>query len=138
MLMPKKTKHRKMQKNLNFKSATSRGSNIEFGKYALKALEPKWITSRQIESARRAMTRHVKRGGKIWIRIFPDKPITQKPQEVRMGGGKGAPDHFVSVVEPGRILFEMAGVSKEVATEALKLASYKLPIKTKVIIKEER
>jgi large subunit ribosomal protein L16 len=135
MLMPKKTKFRKMQKNPQTGKAT-RGQNIDFGKIAIKALEPGWITSRQIESARRAMTRYVKRGGKIWIRIFPDKPVTKKPNEVRMGSGKGAPDHFVAVVKPGRVLFEMDGVSIEVAKEAMRLATHKLPVKTKIVLRD--
>lgn len=137
MLMPKKTKFRKMMKNPQTGNAT-RGQNVDFGKFALKALEPAWITSRQIEAARRAMTRYIKRGGKVWIRIFPDKPITKKPNETRMGSGKGSPDHFVAVVKPGRILFEMDGVAPEIAKEALRLASHKLPIKTRIIIEEER
>ena len=135
MLMPKKTKHRKQMKNPQYGKET-RGTEISFGKYAIKSLGAGWITSRQIESARRAMTRHVKRGGKIWIRIFPDKPITQKAAEVGMGKGKGALDHYVAVVKPGRILFEMDGVERNVAREALKLATYKLPVKTKIIEKE--
>lgn len=135
MLAPKKTKYRKMQKNPQTGKAT-RGTNIDFGKYAIKALEPAWITSRQIEAARRAMTRYIKRGGKIWIRIFPDKPITKKPNEVRMGSGKGNIDHYAAVVKPGRILFEMDGVTPEVAKEALRLATHKLPIKTKIIVKD--
>jgi large subunit ribosomal protein L16 len=137
MLQPKKTKYRKMQKNPQTGKAT-RGTNVDFGKYALKALEPAWITSRQIEAARRAMTRYIKRGGKIWIRIFPDKPITKKPNEVRMGSGKGNIDHYAAVVKPGRILFEMDGVTPEVAKEALRLARHKLPIKTKIIIKDSQ
>lgn len=135
MLAPKKTKYRKMQKNPQTGKA-SRGTNIDFGRYAIKALEPAWITSRQIEAARRAMTRYIKRGGKIWIRIFPDKPITKKPNEVRMGSGKGNIDHYAAVVKPGRILFEMDGVTPEIAKEALRLAKHKLPIKTKIIMKD--
>ena len=135
MLQPKKTKFRKSMKNPQTGNAT-RGSNVDFGKYALKAMEPAWITARQIEAARRAMTRYVKRGGKIWIRIFPDKPVTKKPNEVRMGSGKGSLDHFVAVVKPGRILFEMDGVPLDVAKEALRLAHHKLPIKTKFIVKD--
>ncbi len=139
MLMPKKTKFRKSQKNPQTGKAT-RGNQIAFGKYALKAIEPAWLTSRQIEAARRAMTRSVKRGGKIWIRVFPDKPVTKKPNEVGMGKGKGAPDHFVVVIKPGRIIFEMDGISVEQAREALRLASHKLPMKTKTIqkIQEEK
>lgn len=135
MLAPKKTKYRKMQKNPQTGNAT-RGTNIDFGHYAIKALEPSLITSRQIEAARRAMTRYIKRGGKIWIRIFPDKPITKKPNEVRMGSGKGSVDHYAAVVKPGRILFEMDGVAPEIAIEALRLAKHKLPIKTKIITKD--
>ncbi len=137
MLQPKKTKYRKMQKNPQTGKA-GRGTNIDFGKYAIKALEPAWVTSRQIEAARRAMTRYIKRGGKIWIRIFPDKPITKKPNEVRMGSGKGNIDHYAAVVKPGRILFEMDGVSPEIAREALRLAKHKLPIKTKIIVKDSQ
>ncbi len=112
------------------------GSTIAFGDYALMTTEPAWITARQIESARRAMTRYVKRGGKIWIRIFPDKPVTKKPAEVRMGSGKGAPDHWVAVVKPGRVMFEMSGVPEPVAKEAMRLAGHKLPIPTKFMVKE--
>lgn len=135
MLLPRKTKFRKSHKNLLYGIET-RGTQIDFGKYALKALEAKWIDSRQIESARRAMTRYIKRGGKIWIRIFPDKPVTKKPSEVTMGNGKGAVDHYVFQVRPGRILFEMDGVAEDVAREALRLGAHKLPIKTKIIVKE--
>lgn len=135
MLQPKKTKYRKSMKNPQTGNAT-RGANIDFGKYAIKALEPAWISSRQIEAARRAMTRYIKRGGKIWIRIFPDKPVTKKPNEVRMGSGKGNLDHYVAVVKPGRILFEMDGVPLDVAKEALRLARHKLPIKTKFVVKD--
>ena len=135
MLQPRKTKYRKSMKNPQTGNAT-RGANIDFGKYAIKALEPAWITARQIEAARRAMTRYIKRGGKIWIRIFPDKPITKKPNEVRMGSGKGSLDHYVAVVKPGRVLFEMDGVPADVAKEALRLARHKLPIKTKFIVKD--
>lgn len=135
MLMPKKTKYRKTMKNPQYGKDT-RGLEIVFGRYAIMSLGSGWISSRQIESARRAMTRHVKRGGKIWIRIFPDKAVTKKPNEVGMGSGKGALDHYVAVVKPGRILFEMDGVTKEIALEALKLATYKLPVKTKVLDKE--
>ncbi|MDD5692990.1 MAG: 50S ribosomal protein L16 [Patescibacteria group bacterium] len=135
MLMPRKTKYRKSQKNPQTGKAT-RGQHIEFGKIGIKAMEPAWVTSRQIEAARRAMTRYIKRGGKIWIRIFPDKPVTKKPNETRMGSGKGSPDHFIAVVKPGRVLFEMDGVSTSVAKEALRLASHKLPIKTKIVVKD--
>lgn len=134
MLMPKKTKFRKSQKNPQTGKST-RGTEIAFGGYALKATQTAWLTSRQIEAARRAMTRSVKRGGKIWIRIFPDKPVTKKPNEVGMGKGKGSPDHFIYVVKPGRIIFEMDGISEDAAREAMRLASYKLPFKTKIIAK---
>ena len=130
MLMPRKVKHRKVQKNLS-KGLAYRGSTIVFGDYGLKALEQFWLTSRQIEAARVAINRTMKRGGKMWIRIFPDKPITSKPAETRMGKGKGAPDHWVAVVKPGKILFEVQGVEEELAKKALNLASNKLPIKTK-------
>jgi large subunit ribosomal protein L16 len=132
MLMPKRTKHRKQQKG-NMRGAAHRGSNIDFGEYALQALEPGRITARQIEAARVALTRHVKRGGKIWIRVFPDKPITRKPAETRMGKGKGSPEYWVAVVKPGRILFELEGVSATLAREAMELARHKLPIKTRFI-----
>ncbi|MEJ2696582.1 MAG: 50S ribosomal protein L16 [Candidatus Sulfobium sp.] len=136
MLMPKKVKFRKMQKgNMNGKAYT--GSEVSFGEYALKATEPGWITSRQIEAARIAITRHAKRGCKVWIRIFPDKPITKKPAETRMGKGKGAPEYWVAVVKPGRIIYEMAGIPETVAKEALRLASHKLPIATKFVKREE-
>jgi large subunit ribosomal protein L16 len=114
-----------------------RGSNINFGDYALQATEPCWITSRQIEAARRAMTRYIKRGGKIWIRIFPDKPVTMRPAETRMGSGKGSPEYWVAVVKPGRVMFELAGVTEEIAREAMRLAAQKLPIKTKFISRDE-
>ena len=137
MLMPKKVKHRKQKKGRMTRSA-QRGSAISFGEYGLKTLEPGWITDRQIEAARIAMTRHVKRGGKIWIRMFPDKPITKKPAETRMGKGKGAPDHWVAVVKPGRILYEIEGVSEEMAREAMRLAAQKLPIKCKFVSRTEQ
>jgi large subunit ribosomal protein L16 len=136
MLMPKRTKYRKMHKG-RLKGRATRGCTIAFGEYGLQALEPVWITSRQIEAARRAITRYIRRGGKVWIRIFPDKPITRKPAETRMGGGKGAPDHWVAVVKPGRILFEVAGISREVAEEAMRLASHKLPIRCRFVAREE-
>jgi len=129
MLIPRKLKHRKHFRG-KMPGLDSRGSTIDFGRFAIKSLERSWITSRQIEAARRAMTRYCKRGGKIWIRIFPDKVVTSTPVEVGMGGGKGAPDHFVCVVKPGRILFEMDGVNLETAKEAMRLASSKLPVKT--------
>lgn len=136
MLMPNRVKYRKQHRG-RMRGKAYVGSEISFGSYALKALEPAWITSRQIEAARIAITRHVKRGGKLWIRIFPDKPVTKKPLETRMGKGKGAPEFWVAVVKPGRILFEMEGVSTEIAKEAMRLASHKLPIKTKFIVAEE-
>ena len=135
MLIPKKLKHRKHFRG-KMPGEDTRGSSITFGKFALKTIERSWITSRQIEAARRAMTRYCKRGGKIWVRIFPDKVVTTTPDEVGMGGGKGAPDHFVSVVRPGRILFEMDGVTPEVAKEAMRLAASKLPVKTIFLEKE--
>lgn len=134
MLAPRKTKFRKSMK-CRTKGVEDRGTQVDFGRYALKTMEAKWIDARQIEAARRAMTRYIKRGGKIWIRIFPDKPVTKKPNEVTMGNGKGAPDHFVAKIRPGRILFEMDGVSEEIAREALRLAAHKLPVKTKVVVK---
>jgi large subunit ribosomal protein L16 len=130
--MPKKVKHRRVMKG-RMRGKATRGENLDFGDYGLKALEAGWITDRQIEAARIAMTRHVKRGGKIWIRMFPDKPITKKPAETRMGSGKGAPDHWVAVVKPGRVLYEIQGVDIELAKEAFKLAAQKLPIKTKFV-----
>ncbi len=132
MLMPKRTKFRKQQRG-RMTGKAHRGSHVVFGDYGLKALEPAWITSRQIEAARIAITRHIKRGGRVWIRIFPDKPVTKKPAETRMGKGKGAPEYWVAVVKPGRILFEVEGVAKELAQEAIRLASHKLPIKTKFV-----
>jgi len=132
MLMPKKVKFRKMQKGRMNGKAYS-GSTVSFGDFALKSLEPGWVSSSQIESARIAITRHAKRGCKVWIRVFPDKPITKKPAETRMGKGKGAPEYWVAVVKPGRILYEMSGVSETVAKEAMRLASYKLPVATKFI-----
>ncbi len=135
MLMPKRVKHRRVMRG-RMSGMAKGGTTIAFGDYGLMTEEPAWITSRQIEAARRAMTRYVRRGGKIWIRIFPDKPVTKKPAEVRMGSGKGAPDHWVAVVKPGRILFEMAGVPQEDAAEAMRLASHKLPVTVKFVIKE--
>ena len=134
MLQPKKTKYRKMMKG-RMKGHETRGTKLEFGSYALQALEPGWITSRQIEAARRAMTREIKRGGNVWIKIFPDKPITAKPAETRMGSGKGNLEYWVAVVKPGRILFEVKFDVKEEAVEALNLAAQKLPIKLKVVEK---
>ena len=135
MLMPKRVKFRRVQRG-RLKGKASRGTKISNGQYGLVALEPAWITSNQIEAARIAMTRYIRRGGKVWIKIFPDKPITEKPAETRMGSGKGSPEYWVAVVKPGRILFEMEGVDVEVAREAMRLAGHKLPIKTKFIFKE--
>lgn len=136
MLQPKKTKFRKMQKG-RMKGNAQRGHQLAFGSFGIKALEETWITSRQIEAARIAVTRYMKRQGQVWIRIFPDKPVTSKPAEVRMGKGKGAPDYWAAVVRPGRVLFECEGVSKEIAQEALRLAAQKLPIKTKFVIRRD-
>ena len=136
MLMPNRTKYRKVQKKVKLKAAT-RGTHLAFGEYGLKALESGWLTSRQIEAARIAMTRHIKRGGKIWIRMFPDKPITSKPAETRMGKGKGGVDHWVCVVHAGKILFEMEGVSPQLAREAFEIAAQKLPIKCKYVSRHE-
>ena len=135
MLMPKKVKYRKVQRG-RMKGKAWRGSSIAFGEYALKAMDCGWITSRQIEAARIAMTRFIKRGGKVWIRLFPDKPITKKPAETRMGKGKGAPEEWVAVIRPGKVLFEMEGVGLEVAQQAMRLAAHKLPMKTKFIARE--
>jgi large subunit ribosomal protein L16 len=136
MLMPKKVKHRKQFKG-RMTGAASRGTELNFGDFGLQATECGWLSSRQIEAARRAMTRYVKRGGKIWIRVFPDKPLTRKPAETRMGKGKGSPDSWVAVVRPGLMLYEMQGVDESVAREALRLAAHKLPMKTKFVIREE-
>ncbi|MEO9967649.1 MAG: 50S ribosomal protein L16 [Reichenbachiella sp.] len=136
MLQPKRTKFRKKQKG-RVKGIAQRGHTLAFGTFGIKSLEPGWITSRQIEAARIAMTRAMKREGQVWIRIFPDKPVTKKPAEVRMGKGKGAPEYWVAVVRPGTILFEAAGVSKELAQEALRLAQQKLPIRTKFIVRRD-
>lgn len=136
MLQPKRTKYRKQQKG-RIKGLAYKGSKISFGSFGLKTVEPGRITNRQIEAARIAMTRYMKREGKVWIRIFPDKPITAKPQEVRMGKGKGALDHWVAVVKPGRVMFELDGVSAEVAQEALRLAAQKLPVKTKFVVRPD-
>jgi large subunit ribosomal protein L16 len=135
MLSPKRVKYRKQQRG-RMKGAAWRGSSIDFGEYALQALEPAWITAKQIEAARVAITRHVKRGGKLWVRIFPDKPVTFKPAETRMGKGKGSPEYYVAVVKPGRILFELAGVSQALAEESMMLAARKLPIKTRFLARE--
>ena len=136
MLLPKRTKYRKQHRG-RMKGRAGRGNTISFGEYGLQALEPCWMTSRQIEAARRAIVRHVKRGGKLWIRVFPDKPVTAKPAETRMGGGKGAVDHWVAVVKPGRMIFEIAGVPEEDAREAMRLASHKLPIKTRFVSRQD-
>jgi len=136
MLSPKRVKFRKMFKG-RMRGTAQRGNKVSFGEYGLQAIEPAWITNRQIEAARIAMTRSIKRGGKVWIRIFPDKPITSKPAETRMGKGKGNPEGWVAVVKPGRMMFEMEGVSREIAEKAMKLAAAKLPIKTKFVVREE-
>ena len=137
MLTPRKVKNRKWQKGRSKgRRFETRGTTLAFGSYGLQALEPHWISSAQLEAARRAITKYIQRGGKIWIRVFPDKPITQRPPEVTMGGGKGAVDHYVCVVRPGRIMFEMDGISRQIAEEALRLAAHKLPVKTKFVAKE--
>jgi large subunit ribosomal protein L16 len=136
MLMPNRTKYRKMHRGRR-KGEASRGATVAFGEYGLQALEAAWITSRQIEAGRRAITHHVKRGGKVWIRIFPDKPVTKKPAETRMGSGKGAVDHWVAVVRPGNIIYEIGGVKEDVAREAMRLASHKLPIATRFVARTE-
>ena len=135
MLMPKRVKYRRVQRG-RLTGKALRGNTIAYGEYGLVATEPAWITSNQIEAARIAMTRYVKRGGKVWIKIFPDKPITEKPAETRMGSGKGSPEYWVAVVKPGRVMFEMAGITEEQAKEAMRLASHKLPIKCKFVKKE--
>jgi len=135
MLQPKRVKYRKSHKGHRRGSAQA-GNSVNFGDFGLQALESAWITSRQIEAARRAITRYIRRGGNVWVRIYPDKPVTKKPAETRMGGGKGAPDHWVAVVKPGRMLFEMGGVSQAVAKGAMRLASHKLPISTKFVARE--
>jgi large subunit ribosomal protein L16 len=136
MLMPKRVKYRKQHRGRR-KGKSTRGSEIDFGEFGLKALEPAWLTDRQIEAARVALTRHLKRGGKVWIRVFPDKPVTIKPAETRMGKGKGNPEYWVAVVKPGRILFELEGVTPQMAKEALELAAHKLSLKTKVVSRME-
>lgn len=136
MLSPRRTKFRKHHRG-RMRGKASRGNTIAFGDFALQAQEPSWITARQIEAARRAMTRYIRRGGKIWIRLFPDKPVTMRPAETRMGSGKGNPEYWVAVVKPGRIMFEMDGVTEEIAKEAMRLAASKLPIKTKFIAKTQ-
>ena len=136
MLMPKRVKYRRVHRG-RMKGQAHRGNTITYGEFGLQALEPAWITSNQIEAARRAMTRYIKRGGNVWIKIFPDKPVTEKPAETRMGSGKGSTEYWVAVVKPGRILFEMGGVSEEDAREAMRLAAHKLSIKTKFVTREE-
>ena len=135
MLMPKRVKYRRVQRGRH-KGKATRGNTLAYGSYGLVALEPAWITSNQIEAARIAMTRYIRRGGQVWIKVFPDKPITEKPAETRMGSGKGSPEYWVAVVKPGRIMFEMDGVAPEIAREAMRLASHKLPIKCKFVMKD--
>ena len=136
MLLPKRVKRRKVQRG-RLKGTAHKGNKVTYGDFGLVALEPSWITSRQIEAARIAMTRYIKRGGQVWIKIFPDKPVTEKPAETRMGSGKGSPEYWVAVVKPGRVMFEIGGVSEELAREAMRLAMHKLPIKCKFVKKEE-
>ena len=136
MLMPRKVAHRKHQRG-RLKGNSKGASSVNFGDYGIQALEPGWITNRQIEAARIAMTRYIKRGGKVWINIFPDKPVTQKPAETRMGSGKGNPEHWVAVVKPGRVMFELSGVPEDVARDAMRLAMHKLPIKTRFVLRQE-
>ncbi len=135
MLMPRKVKHRKMQRG-RMSGKAKGGTTVTFGDYGIQAMEPGWITARQIEAARIAMTRHIKRGGKVWINVFPDKPVTQKPAETRMGSGKGSPEGWVAVVKPGRVMFELSGVPEPLAREAMRLAGHKLPVKTKFVMRE--
>ena len=137
MLLPKRVKYRRVHRG-RLKGKATRGNFVAYGDYGIAATEPAWITSNQIEAARIAMTRYIKRGGQVWIKIFPDKPVTQKPAETRMGSGKGSPEYWVAVVKPGRVLFEIAGVSEEIAREALRLASHKLPVKTKFVARETK
>ena len=137
MLSPKRVKYRKQQRG-RMRGLASRGNALNFGDFGLQAIEPSWITSRQIEAGRRAMVRYIKRGGKIWIRIFPDKPVTARPAETRMGSGKGSPEYWVAVVKPGRMMYELNGVTEEIAREALRLASHKLPIKTKFVMRDHK
>ncbi|HOA33475.1 MAG TPA: 50S ribosomal protein L16 [Clostridiales bacterium] len=137
MLLPKRVKYRRVQRG-RLKGVASRGTKITYGDFGLVALEPAWITSNQIEAARVAMTRYIRRGGQVWIKIFPDKPITEKPAETRMGSGKGSPEYWVAVVKPGRVMFEIGGVSEELAREAMRLAAHKLPIKCKFVTKKEQ
>jgi large subunit ribosomal protein L16 len=136
MLMPKRVKYRKPHSQPRIKGPAKRGTSISFGEYALKALEPKWVTARQLEAGRVAIGRHMKKGGKLWLRVFPDKAVTKHPAETRMGKGKGAPDHWVAVIKPGRILFELEGIPQEEARKALTSAAFKLPIRTKFIVRE--
>ncbi len=136
MLMPKRVKYRRVQRG-RMKGKANRGNKITYGAYGLVALEPAWVTSNQIEAARIAMTRYIRRGGQVWIKIFPDKPVTEKPAETRMGSGKGSPEYWVAVVKPGRVMFEMDGISEEVAREAMRLASHKLPLKCKFALKSD-
>ena len=136
MLIPKRVKYRRVHRG-RMTGKAMRGNKVNYGEFGLMALEPSWVTSNQIEAARIAMTRYTKRGGKVWIKIFPDKPVTQKPAETRMGSGKGSPEYWVAVVKPGRVMFEMDGVAEDVAREAMRLASHKLPIKCKFVVKEE-
>lgn len=136
MLMPKRVKYRRVHRG-RMTGKAHRGNSLTYGDFGLQALEPCWMTANQIEAARRAMTRYIKRGGNIWIKVFPDKPVTQKPAETRMGSGKGSPEYWVAVVKPGRILFEMGGVSEEIAKEAMRLAAHKLPVKTKFIKRDD-
>jgi len=136
MLMPKRMKYRKMHRG-RMKGQAGRGNALSFGEFGLQALEPCWMTSRQLEAARRAIVHYVKRGGKIWIRVFPDKPVTAKPAETRMGGGKGLVDHYVAVIRPGRMIFEISGVQEDTAREAMRLAAHKLPIRTRFVSREE-
>ena len=137
MLMPKRVKHRKQFRG-RMKGKAQRGNTLAYGEFGLQATEPHWVTSQQIEAARIALTRYTKRGGQVWIKIFPDKPVTEKPAETRMGSGKGSPEYWVAVVKPGRIMFEMEGVAEEVAREAIRLASHKLPVKCKFVKKEDQ
>ena len=136
MLLPKRVKYRKVHRG-RLKGTAHKGTKVTYGEYGIQALEPAWITSNQIEAARIAMTRYIRRGGQVWIKIFPDKPVTKKPAETRMGSGKGSPEYWVAVVKPGRVLFEIAGVPEETAREAMRLAGYKLPIKTKFVKRED-
>ena len=136
MLLPKRVKYRRVQRG-RMTGKAMRGNTVTYGEFGLQALEPAWMTANQIEAARRAMTRYIKRGGNVWIKVFPDKPVSKKPAEVRMGSGKGAPEYWVAVIKPGRVLFEMAGVSHDVAKEAMRLAAAKLPMKTKFVVREQ-